>query len=126
MLAFCPACWNEITHSPTFCRKCGINVDVGSLEYEQQLLQLLPQSSATKRAEICLLLGQRAKQTAVPFLAALMCADPENLVRVAALRALSEIRDTSSLHEIAKVAADERSPVHGIANDVLRTLKSPG
>lgn len=126
MLAFCPTCWNEITRSPGVCRKCGVNVDVDSAEYERQLLQLIPRSSATKRAEICLLLGKRAKQTAVPHLAALLCTDPEGLVRVAALRALSAIGDSASLREIAKVAADEESPVHAIANDMLRSLKSSG
>ncbi len=122
MLAFCPTCWNEITNSPSFCRKCGVNVDVASPEYERQLLNLVPLSNATKRAEICLLLGHRAKQSAVPYLATLVCTDPERLVKVAALRALSKIGDLSAVREIARVAANNTSPVYGIANDLLKSL----
>jgi HEAT repeat protein len=123
MLAFCPACWNEITNSPSSCRKCGVNVDVSSPEYERRLLELVPLSHAAKRAEICLLLGRRAKQSAVPHLATLLCTDPDHLVRMAALRALSEIGDASALREIAKVAAIDNSPVHALANDLLKSLK---
>jgi len=123
MLAFCPTCWNEITNSPSFCRKCGVSVDVGSVEYERQLLSLVPNSNATKRAEICLLLGQRAQQSAVPHLAKLLRADPEGLVRMAALHALSEIGDPTALREIARVAANETSPVYAVAKDTLN-LKS--
>jgi HEAT repeat protein len=125
MLAFCPTCWNEITNSPSFCRKCGVSVDFCSPEYERRLLELVPLSHAAKRAEICLLLGRRAKQSAVPHLATLLCTDPEHLVRMAALRALGEIGDASAFREIAKVAANEESPVYAVANDMLRNLKGP-
>lgn len=99
-------------------------MNVYSPEYERQLLHLLPRSNTSKRAEICLLLGQRATQTAIPHLAVLLGGDPECLVRVAALRALSQIKGPVALREIAKVAADENSPVYAAANDVLRRLKS--
>ncbi|HEY1464792.1 MAG TPA: HEAT repeat domain-containing protein [Terriglobales bacterium] len=99
-------------------------MDVGSAEYQQQLLRLVPHSSATKRAEICLLLGQRAQLTAVPHLATLLRTDPESLVCMAALRALIEIGDATALREIARVAANDESPVYTVANDMLKSLKS--
>ena len=116
MLAFCPHCWNEITHSPAVCRKCGTAIDVYSHEYEKQLLGLIPHGSAAKRAEICLVLGRREKRSAVPELLALFRGDPDDLVRAAALRALSEIGDAAALPEISKVAANEKSPLHPVAN----------
>lgn len=124
MLAFCPRCWNEITHSPSLCRKCGVTVDVASSDYEQQLLNLIPVSNASKRAEICLLLGCSAKQSAVPHLASLVGSDRESLVRIAALRALSKIGDVSAVREIAKIAANDASPVYAVANELLKKFKN--
>ena len=103
---------------------CGANVDVSSLEYEKRLIELIPQSNAAKRAEICLLLGQRKNQAAVCHLVSLLCTDPEVVVRVAALRALSEIGDASALQEITKVATNETSPVGAVAKQILSTLKA--
>jgi HEAT repeat protein len=119
MLAFCPTCWNEITDSPRVCRKCGTKVDIHSPEYQQKLLDLIPSSNATKRAEICLLLGRREMRNVVPALVSLACSDPDAIVRVAALRALDEIGDAPALHTIAKVAANEKSPVHAVAKQIL-------
>jgi HEAT repeat protein len=104
---------------------CGANVDVSSVEYEKRLIELIPQSDAAKRAEICLLLGQRKNQAAVSHLVLLVSTDPEVVVRVAALRALSEIGDASALQEIAKVAANESSPVGAVAKQILSALKAP-
>ena len=124
MLAFCPNCWSEITSSPSACRTCGTNVDVDSPDYEKQLLELIPQSHAAKRAEICLLLGQRKNRNVVSRLVSLLHADPETLERDAAHRALSEIGGASALLEITKVADNEASPVCAVARQVLRTLKA--
>jgi HEAT repeat protein len=99
-------------------------VNVGSVEYEQKLIELIPQGDAAKRAEICLLLGQRKNQAAISPLVSLLCIDPEMVVRVAALRALSEIGNASALDEIAKVAVNEANPVRGVAKQILKTLKA--
>jgi HEAT repeat protein len=96
MLAFCPNCWNAISASPATCRNCGTRVDVYSHDYESQPVSLLPHSHAAKRVEICLVLGQRQKRSAVPHLTGLLTAT-SMLVRVAALRALSEIGNGSAI-----------------------------
>lgn len=119
MLAFCPTCWNEITTSPTICRKCGAKVEVYSQEYEKSLLDLIPGSPPAKRVEICLVLGQREKGSAVPHLSALLYTHQETIVLVAVLRALGQIADTSALQEIAKIAADEKSPVCELARQII-------
>jgi HEAT repeat protein len=123
MLAFCYKCWNEITSSPTICRKCGCSIDISSHDYEKQLLDLMPNSSAAKRAEICLVLGQREKRSANPQLISIALNDEDAIVRVAALRALGAIGDPSGIEEIAKVALDLKSPDHGVAKQILHNLK---
>ena len=126
MLAFCPRCWNEIMGSPTTCRKCGTAIDVNSAEYENQLFALIPQSTATKRAEICLVLGQREKRSAVPHLVSLFLSDENAVVRIAVLRALEQIGDASAVPEVTKIAANETSPLHAFAKHVLSSLTAQG
>ncbi len=126
MLAFCPNCWSEITGTPTICRECGTRADVYSHEYEHRLVALIPNSDPAKRAQICLVLGQREKRSAVPHLLSLLSTDPDVLVRVAALRALSEIGDTSVVPEITRIAANESPPVRSIAKQLLGALKAHG
>jgi len=126
MLAYCPNCWGEITGTPTICRKCGTGVDVYSHEYEHQLVALLDKSDAAKRAQICLVLGEREKRSAIPHLLVLIATDPEPLVRVAALRALSEIGDVSVVPAITKIAATDSPPVRSIAKQVLGSLQAHG
>jgi len=126
MLAYCPNCWGETTGTPTICRKCGTGVDVYSHEYEHQLVALLDKSDAAKRAQICLVLGQREKRSAIPHLLVLIATDPEPLVRVAALRALSEIGDVSVVPAITKIAATDSPPVRSIAKQVLGSLQAHG
>jgi hypothetical protein len=125
MLAFCPNCWNAVSASPATCRNCGTRLDVYSHDYENQLVSLLSHSHAEKRVEICLVLGQREKRTAVPHLVRLL-ADPSMLVRVAALRALGEIGDSSAIPDLMKAAADKTSPIRAIAQQVIDTLKAHG
>jgi HEAT repeat protein len=120
MLAFCPNCWSEIAGTPTICRECGAGVDVYSHDYEHRLVvALIPNSDAAKRAQICLVLGQREKRSAVPHLLSLLSTDPDALVRVAALRALSEIGDESAVPEITRIAVNESPPLRSIAKQVL-------
>ncbi len=127
MLAFCPKCWNEITNSPAVCRKCGASITVDSQEYEQQLLNLIPRGNATKRVEICLLLGQQKRRGAVSHLISIVDKDPEAVVRIAALRALGEIGGASAIHEIESVATNQKSPVSTVAQEILRTFEArPG
>lgn len=126
MLAFCPNCWCEIAGTPTICRECGTGVDVYSHDYEARLIALLPDSDAAKRAQICLVLGQREKRSAVSHLLSLFSTDPDALVRVAALRALREIGDASAVPEIARIAANENPAVRLIAKQVLGSLKAHG
>ncbi len=126
MLAYCPNCWAEITGTPTICRKCGTGVDVYSHEYEHRLIALLGSSDATKRAQICLVLGEREKRSSVSHLLALIATDPDPLVRVAALRALSQIGDISVVPAIAKIAVTDSPPVRSIAKQVLSSLGAHG
>lgn len=126
MLAYCPNCWHEIRGTPTICRKCGTGVDVYSHEYEHQLVALLDKSDAAKRAQICLVLGEREKRSALPHLLVLLATDPEPLVRVAALRALNEIGDTSVVPVITQIAVTDSPQVRSIAKQVLDSLKAHG
>jgi HEAT repeat protein len=121
MMAFCPDCWSGIENNPATCRKCGARIDIYSHEFEQRLVSLLPHSHAERRAEICLVLGQREKRSAVPHLVEVL-ADPEPLVRVAALRALSQIGDRSAVPAIQKVAERDNSAIRSFAKQVLSTL----
>lgn len=121
MLAFCPDCWNAIETTPTTCRRCGVRIDIYSHEYERKLISLLPRSQAERRVEICLVLGQREKRSAVPRLIELL-GDPEPLVRVAALRALSQIGDRAAVPAIQKLTERDKSAVGSFAKQVLTTL----
>lgn len=126
MLAYCPNCWHEIAGSPTICRKCGTGVDVYSHEYQRQLVALLPKSDAAKRAQICLVLGEREKRSAVPPLLALLATDSDPIVRVAVLHALNDIGDTSVVPVITHIATTDSPPVRSIAKQVLDSLKAHG
>jgi HEAT repeat protein len=123
MLAFCPTCWNAISTSPATCRNCGARIDVYSHEYERELVSLLAHSHAERRAEICLVLGDRGKRSAVPRLLELLT-DPSTLVRVAALRALSEIGDRSAVPANKKIAND--TSVGSFARQVVNALEGHG
>ena len=123
MLAFCPTCWNEITKSPTVCRKCGSIVNLASPEYETQLLYLLSACNSTRRVEVCLLLGQQKRRAAVRRLALIVGEDPEAVVRVAALRALGEIGDDSAIDEITNFASSEETPISSMAREILTAFK---
>lgn len=123
MLAFCLTCWNEITNSPTVCRKCGTIVNIDSPEYGTQLLDLLSACGSTRRVEICLLLGRQKRRTAVAQLASIADKDPEGIVRIAALRALGDIGDDPAMDEIENVALSN-SPVASTAKEILMTLRA--
>jgi hypothetical protein len=121
MLLLCPKCWNELNTSPAVCRNCGTELDLYSREYERRLIAALPRATAERRAQICWILGNRAKRSSVPALIDLLH-DPDILVRVAALRALSEIGDDSSIPAVQQAERSESPAVRTIARQVLKVL----
>lgn len=121
MLAFCHKCWAELHSTPTVCTNCGASVDVYSREYEKKLISLIPRSGAEKRAQICGVLGHRAKRSAVPALIELL-QDPEIVVRIAVIRALGEIGDDSAVTAIESLASHEQPAIREIARRALAML----
>ena len=121
MVAFCHKCWTELLSTPTVCTNCGASVDVYSRQYEKQLISLIPRSGAEKRAQICWVLGHRAKRSAVPALLELL-RDSDLFVRIAAIRALGEIGDDSAISAIESAASGGQPAVREIARKALAML----
>jgi HEAT repeat protein len=105
MLAFCTTCWTEISAQDQECGVCGANVDDDPRSYEQKLLGALSHPLPDTRSRICWLLGQKHATWAVPHLLR-MLKDCDLFVRVAALRALGEIGDPSSLEALNEAVED--------------------
>jgi len=121
MLAFCHKCWAELHSTPTICPNCGASVDIYSREYERKLISLIPRSGAERRAQICCILGHRAKRSAVPALIQLL-RDPDLVVKIAALRALGEIGDDSAVGAIESAASTNQPSIREIARKALTML----
>lgn len=121
MLAFCHKCWAELHSTPTVCINCGGSVDIYSRDYEKRLISLIPRSGAEKRAQICSVLGHRAKRSAVPALIELL-RDSDVFVRIAAIRALGEIGDNSAATAIESVLANDQPAIREIARRALTMM----
>jgi HEAT repeat protein len=121
MVVLCPKCWSELRATPATCPSCGSKVDLYSRDYERRMVGAVAHASAERRAQICWLLGMRGKRSAVPALVQLL-ADPDTLVRVAALRALGEIGDDSAVPDIEKVMAGGNPAIRTVARQVLELL----
>ena len=121
MLAFCHMCWAELHSTPTICTNCGARVDIYSREYERKLISVIARSDAEKRAQICWVLGRRAKRGAIPALMQLLH-DPDMFVRTAAIRALGQIGDDSAVAAIESAVSDSRPAVREIARKALTVL----
>jgi len=85
------------------------------------LISLIPRSGAEKRAQICWVLGHRAKRSAVPALLELL-RDSDLFVRIAAIRALGEIGDDSAISAIESAASGGQPAVREIARKALAML----
>jgi len=121
MLILCPKCWSEIDATHVVCDKCGAMVDLYSRNYEQQLTNVLAQSDARRRAQICCILGCRGKTSASPVLVDLLH-DPDVEVCEAAIRALGEIGDASAAEAVKPMLMSENDDLRSAARYVLRTL----
>jgi hypothetical protein len=121
MLAFCHKCWAELHSTPTVCPSCGASVDIYSRDYEKKLISLILRSGAEKRAQICWVLGHRAKRGAVPALIELL-RDPDAFVQIAAIRALGEIGDASAVAAIESVRSGSQPAIREIARKALAML----
>jgi HEAT repeat protein len=121
MVILCPKCWSEIEATRVVCEKCGAMVDLYSRNYEGQLLAVLRESEAPRRAQICRILGCRGKNTAIPALVELLH-DPDVAVCEAAVRALGEIGDASAAVAVKPMLNSQNEDLRSAARYVLRTL----
>jgi len=123
MLAFCTRCWSEISASDLVCPECGARVDDDPRSFEQKLVAALAHPLPETRARICWVLGQKKAGWAVPHLLHAL-ADRDLFVRVAALRALGEIGDSSALAALERAAADENLMIRTVAKRALDRLRA--
>jgi HEAT repeat protein len=121
MNILCPNCWHELSDSLAVCPGCDATVDLYSRDYEHRLIAALPDCETGRRADICLILGLRARRTAVPALLESL-RDPEIVVRMAALRSLSEIGDRSAIPGIEELTSSKQEMLRTAANRVLKAL----
>lgn len=106
MAILCPKCWNDIDATHVVCEKYGAMVDLYSRNHEHQLVDVLGQSDARRRAQICRILGCRGKNSAISVLVDLLH-DPDIEVCEAVLRALGEIGDPSAAEAVKTMLASE-------------------
>lgn len=121
MFVLCPKCWRELEGTRTVCEKCGTRVDFYSRTYERQLLSILSGADPETRAQICWVLGSRRKKSGLGPLLKLL-RDPDVLVRIAALRGLSEIGDPSAVDAVKELTNSDDSIVQTVARNVLKML----
>ena len=121
MLVLCPKCWNELKTANTDCPHCGTTVDLSSPKYQRRLLAALSHANAERRSQICQVLSFIGDRGAVQALIDLLH-DPDIFVRVAALRALGEIGDPSSVTAVEKVTLSQNLIVRAVATAVLKML----
>jgi hypothetical protein len=57
MVILCPKCGSELKATLTICPNCGAMVDLYSRDYEQHMVAIIADSSAARRAQICLDIG---------------------------------------------------------------------
>ena len=121
MFVLCPKCWNELKTANTDCPHCGAAVDLASPKYQRRLLAALSHANAERRSQICQVLSFIGDRGAVQALIELLH-DPDIFVRVAALRALGEIGDPSSVAAVEKVTLGKNLVVRAVAAAVLKML----
>ena len=121
MFVLCPKCWNELKTTNTDCPHCGTTVDLSSPKYQRRLLAGLSHANAERRSQICQVLSFIGDRGAVQALIELLH-DPDIFVRVAALRALGEIGDPSSVAAVEKVTLSQNLVVRTVAAAVLKML----
>jgi len=121
MFVLCPKCWNELKTTNTDCPHCGTTVDLPSPKYQRRLLAALSHANAERRSQICQVLNFIGDRGAVQSLIELLH-DPDIFVRVAALRALGEIGDPSSVAAVEKVTLSKNLVVRAVAAAVLKML----
>jgi len=121
MLVLCPKCWNELKTANTDCPHCGTTVDLSSPKYQRRLLAALSHANAERRSQICQVLSFIGDRGAVQALIELLH-DSDIFVRVAALRALGEIGDPSSVAAVEKVTLSKNLVVRVVAAAVLKML----
>jgi len=121
MFVLCPKCWNELKTTNTDCPHCGAPVDLSSPKYQRRLLAGLSHANAERRSQICQVLSFIGDRGAVQALIELLH-DPDIFVRVAALRALGEIGDPSSVAAVEKVTLSQNLVVRTVAAAVLKML----
>jgi len=121
MFVLCPKFWNELKTTNTDCPHCGTTVDLSSPKYQRRLLAGLSHANAERRSQICQVLSFIGDRGAVQALIELLH-DPDIFVRVAALRALGEIGDPSSVAAVEKVTLSQNLVVRTVAAAVLKML----
>lgn len=121
MFLLCPKCWSELISGSTDCPRCGVHVDLPSPKYQRRLLAALAHASPERRSQICQVLASIGDREAVQGLIELLH-DPDIFVRVAALRALGEIGDPSSVAAVEKLTLSQNLIVRGVATAVLKML----
>jgi HEAT repeat protein len=121
MFLLCPKCWSELKFGNTDCPLCGMHVDLPSPKYQRRLLAALAHASPERRSQICQVLGSIGDRGAVPGLIELLH-DPDIFVRVAALRALGEIGEPSSVAAVEKLTLCQNLIIRAVATAVLKML----
>lgn len=121
MFLLCPKCWSELKTGNTDCPVCGVHVDLTSPKYQRRLLAALARASAERRSQICQVLSSIGDREAVQGLIELLH-DPDIFVRVAALHALGEIGDQSSVAAVEKLTLSQNLIIRAVATAVLKML----
>ena len=123
MLAFCTRCWWEMSSKDAVCAHCGARVDEDPRSFEQKLIAALEHPLAEARSRICWILGQKRATWAIPHLIR-MLKDSDLFVRVAALRALGDIGDSSAETALEETCRDEKPLVRIVAQGALQQIRA--
>jgi HEAT repeat protein len=123
MVTLCTTCWAEIDDRNAWCPVCGFEVGAGSRRHFATLLLRLRGPRPGRRGSICRVLGLQKDARAVPaLLERLKDRDPG--VRVAAIRALTEIGAAEAIELLGATAVEDgHCYVRAVANDALKSFK---
>jgi len=123
MLVFCTRCWSEMSSKDAECSHCGARVDDDPRSFGQKLVAALEHPLPETRSRICWILGQKRATWAVPHLIR-MLKDSDLFVRVAALRALGDIGDSSAGTALEEACRDEKPLVRIVAQGALQQIRA--
>jgi HEAT repeat protein len=125
MTYYCVECWNEVPKDTLRCLHCGADLEALDNEgYSRKLIRALKHPEPETPVRAAYLLGVLRVREAVPSLIEAAKTGSDPFVRAAAMRALIEIGDDSSMQFLRTLNTKNLSLVERKALDGLAKLQT--